>query len=97
MPWSNARQGGKKLRLRHVEQEDEGGQVHIIVEISDNGPGIPVHLREKVFEPFYTTRADGTGLGLAIVRQTVHEHQGTIEIDSSESAGSRFTIQLPLP
>jgi len=71
--------------------------VNIVIEIGDNGPGIPVHLREKVFEPFYTSRADGTGLGLAIVRQTIYEHQGIIEIGRCEPCGTRFTIQLPLP
>ena len=89
--------GQEKIKITAREQEDADGQVNIVIEIGDNGPGIPVHLREKVFEPFYTSRADGTGLGLAIVRQTIYEHQGIIEIGSCEPCGTRFTIQLPLP
>ncbi|MDR3628754.1 MAG: ATP-binding protein [Desulfocapsaceae bacterium] len=79
------------------EQADNNGQAEMLIDISDNGPGIPQNLHEKIFEPFFTRRADGTGLGLAIVRQTIHEHQGTIKIGKSEAGGARFTISLPLP
>jgi two-component system sensor histidine kinase PilS (NtrC family) len=87
----------EEIEITSEEQEDESGQGQIRIEISDNGPGVPANLREKIFEPFYTTRAEGTGLGLAIVRQTIQEHQGTLEIDSSASSGARFIILLPLP
>ena len=89
--------GREKIDIEAREQEQDGGQDEVIIDISDNGPGIPEHLQEKIFEPFFSQRADGTGLGLAIVRQTVHEHQGTIEVGTSPSGGARFTIHLPLP
>jgi two-component system, NtrC family, sensor histidine kinase PilS len=85
------------IEIEVNEQEQDNGKGEVVIEIGDNGPGIPEHLREKIFEPFFTQRADGTGLGLAIVRQTVHEHQGTIEVGRSKLGGALFTIRLPLP
>jgi signal transduction histidine kinase len=51
---------------------------------------------ERIFEPFYSTKAKGTGLGLAIVKQIVENHEGTIEIKSEVNVGTSFTIELPL-
>jgi signal transduction histidine kinase len=79
------------------EEEQGNGQGEVIIDISDNGPGINPNLHERIFEPFFTQRTDGTGLGLAIVKQTILEHQGTIDIGKSKSGGARFTIHLPLP
>ena len=73
------------------------GQDGIAISVSDNGPGIDGKNREKIFEPFFTSRPDGTGLGLAIVRQTIEEHHGSITVDTGRRGGARFTIQLPLP
>lgn len=73
------------------------GQDRIAISVSDNGPGVEEKNREKIFEPFFTSRPDGTGLGLAIVRQTIEEHHGTIAVDSGRRGGARFTILLPLP
>ncbi len=69
----------------------------IKITIHDNGPGVPDNQYEKIFEPFFTQRADGTGLGLAIVRQTIDIHNGLIEIDKSPLGGAKFTIHLPIP
>jgi two-component system sensor histidine kinase PilS (NtrC family) len=79
------------------EQEQEHGKGEMVIKIGDNGPGIADHLREKIFEPFFTQRADGTGLGLAIVNQIIQEHQGIIEVGRSHLGGALFTIRLPLP
>jgi nitrogen fixation/metabolism regulation signal transduction histidine kinase len=64
--------------------------------ILDNGPGFPVELLPRIFEPYVTTKARGTGLGLPIVRKIVDEHQGTIEISNSPDGGARIDIRLPL-
>jgi nitrogen fixation/metabolism regulation signal transduction histidine kinase len=64
--------------------------------IVDNGPGFPVELLPRIFEPYVTTKARGTGLGLPIVRKIVDEHQGTIEISNSPDGGARIDIRLPL-
>lgn len=73
----------------------DGGQICITVE--DNGPGIPTAVREKVFEPFYSTKGEGkgTGLGLSIVRNIVEQHSGTIGVRERDGGGTIFEICLP--
>ncbi len=63
--------------------------------ISDDGPGIPEAVRERLFEPFVTGRPGGTGLGLAIVQRAVASHRGIILVDSAPRTGTTFTIFLP--
>ena len=72
------------------------GQVRIA--ISDQGPGIPADLREKIFEPFYTTKQKGTGLGLSIVRKNVRQMGGEIRVESpvENGGGTRFEVSLPV-
>ncbi len=65
------------------------------IEVRDNGPGIPEAFRTRVFEPFFTTRKGGTGLGLATIYRIVEDHDGTIEVESSEE-GTTFVIHLPV-
>ena len=65
-----------------------------VVRIADDGPGVPESVREKLFEPYFTTKTAGTGLGLAICRRIVDAHGGSIELESSSSAGSVFRIEL---
>ena len=67
-----------------------------IVSIVDSGPGIPKDDLERVFEPFYSTRAEGTGLGLAIARQIVTAHGGEVSIASQEGRGTEVRVKLPL-
>jgi two-component system nitrogen regulation sensor histidine kinase NtrY len=67
--------------------------VHIVV--ADDGPGIPVADREKLFLPHYSTKQRGSGLGLAIVRRIVSEHGGGIEVTDNPPRGARFVIELP--
>ncbi len=71
---------------------DDGG---LHVTIADHGPGIPVDVRARVFEPYFTTKADGTGLGLALVRQTVEAHQGAIRVHETAGGGATFTLAFP--
>lgn len=67
---------------------------HLEVAISDNGPGIPDDIREKIFEPFVTTKASGTGLGLSITKRIVTAHRGSITFNSYPG-GTVFRIFLP--
>ena len=63
--------------------------------VADSGPGVPHELRERVFEPFFTTRAKGVGLGLAVARQIVEAHGGRIEVGEGPGGGARFALTLP--
>ncbi|MFM8396005.1 MAG: ATP-binding protein, partial [Acidobacteriota bacterium] len=64
--------------------------------VSDTGPGIPVEHRERIFEPYFSTRKRGTGLGLAIVSRIVAEHHGRIRVLENQPHGAAFLIELPL-
>jgi nitrogen fixation/metabolism regulation signal transduction histidine kinase len=69
-----------------------------VITIQDDGPGVPEEVRERVFEPYFTTKTDGTGLGLAIVKKVVVEHNGTISVRrSARLGGAEFVVTLPLP
>lgn len=71
---------------------------HIQVEISDTGPGIPEDLRNRIFEPFFSTKKEktGVGLGLAVVYGIIQRHKGKIWLDSQEGRGTTFCILLPV-
>jgi signal transduction histidine kinase len=68
----------------------------VVVEVADNGPGVPEDLTDRIFNPFFTTKPQGTGLGLAIVRKIVDAHDGQIDLDSSPETGTRFRVTLPV-
>jgi signal transduction histidine kinase len=78
-----------------VRTKSEGSNV--IIEIEDNGPGIPDEMRDKILQPFFTTKKGtaGTGLGLSITNDIIKAHGGRIEIKSISGEGSTFIIQLP--
>ena len=95
------------LLLNAVEAQPEGGDVRVGVGakngdleicVQDAGPGISHGLREKIFQPFYTTKATGTGLGLAIVMRRVAEMGGTVACESplEDGHGARFRVRIPL-
>jgi two-component system nitrogen regulation sensor histidine kinase NtrY len=67
----------------------------LVVDGEDEGPGVDSALREKIFDPYVTTKHAGTGLGLAIVKKAVVEHGGSIEARVSPLGGARFRIRLP--
>ena len=67
----------------------------LCITISDQGPGISDALKDKIFEPFYTTKTHGTGLGLAVVQSVVKAHQGRINVENLADAGACFSIMLP--
>jgi two-component system nitrogen regulation sensor histidine kinase NtrY len=66
------------------------------IEISDNGTGIPPKLRDRVLEPYFSTKDEGTGLGLAIVNQIVSDHGGYLRIAGNEPRGTKIIIELPM-
>lgn len=70
----------------------EGGAVAL--RVSDNGPGIAAEVRDRLFEPFITTKPGGTGLGLPVVHRAIEAHRGVVFLDS-DASGTRFTVLLP--
>jgi two-component system sensor histidine kinase HydH len=97
------------LLVNGVEAMPQGGLLHVSLRsqmdldsstveivIADTGAGIPEEDKEKLFQPFHTTKAEGTGLGLAIVQRVVEGHGGTIELESAPGQGSTFTVSLPM-
>ncbi|MCU0656011.1 MAG: ATP-binding protein [Polyangiaceae bacterium] len=68
----------------------------LCLDVEDSGPGIAPELRERIFDPYFTTKSDGNGLGLAIVKKIIVEHGGTIEAGASALGGARLRIRLPL-
>ncbi len=88
-----AMDGKGALELKAYRDDD-----WVVVEVADSGPGIPIEAREKIFDPFYTTKApgEGTGLGLNISHGIiVKKHRGQISVDSKPGA-TRFTVKLPI-
>jgi signal transduction histidine kinase len=92
----NGNGGEIKIVGREVQEED--GSEKTVINVIDNGPGIPEEIQDKIFEPFFTTRDNGTGLGLAIVHQIIDSHEGTIKVTCEKPPGAaNFEISLPLP
>ncbi|MGK5088463.1 ATP-binding protein [Bdellovibrionota bacterium FG-2] len=85
----------KKIEVITRKAENPSG---VVIEVRDNGPGIPEEIRAKIFEPFFTTRKEGkgTGLGLSIVTKIVDEHKGKIELESTVGEGTTFRLVLPV-
>lgn len=91
---AQAVQGSERRKGRiEVRVGRDGADAFIMVD--DNGPGVPSEIRQRVFEPFFTTRAEGTGLGLATVHQVLAQQGGKISLGDSPIGGARFTVRLP--
>jgi two-component system sensor histidine kinase FlrB len=85
-----------RARARIVLSIELQNQVWVDLIVTDNGPGIEKSIQEKIFEPFYTSRAKGTGLGLAVVRTIAEAHGGECWVKSTLGKGASFGIRLPL-
>ena len=68
----------------------------VVVDVADDGPGMMPEVAEKIFNPFFTTKAQGSGLGLAIVRKIVDAHEGRIDMTTADGRGTRFRVTLPV-
>ena len=89
----DAMDDGGEIRIETGTAPGRPGWLRLVV--SDNGPGIPLEHLPKIFDPFYTTKADGTGLGLSISYGIVREHQGTIDVQSQPGKGTTFVLAFP--
>ncbi|TVQ91663.1 MAG: PAS domain-containing hybrid sensor histidine kinase/response regulator [Deltaproteobacteria bacterium] len=90
-----------RVQTRDLKPEDPARPPELnpgsygLIEVSDDGPGIPADLLPQIFDPFVTSRPSGTGLGLAIARNIVHRHDGALTAQSSPGTGATFTVYLP--
>ncbi|WP_458632496.1 ATP-binding protein [Paenibacillus sp. CMAA1364] len=84
---------------------EQGGHIQLklhreegmaVIQVCDNGQGIPIHDMDKIFEPFYTTKVEGTGLGLSLCQKIIQEHHGKISVESILAVGTVFTVKLPI-
>ncbi|OIO77086.1 MAG: hypothetical protein AUJ86_09865 [Hydrogenophilaceae bacterium CG1_02_62_390] len=73
------------------------GGAFVAFKVTDEGAGITEADRQRLFEPFFTTRGEGSGLGLAIVKQTADAHRGWVEVQTAPGQGSTFTLYIPTP
>jgi PAS domain S-box-containing protein len=94
------------MNARQALERTPGARIYLVtrirdgqasIEISDNGPGIPLELHERIFDPFFTTKDpdQGTGLGLAIAFDIARDHGGLLEVTSRPGGGASFTLRLP--
>lgn len=79
-----------------AQEKIEDKKPWLVIDLTDNGPGIADSVKNQIFDPFFTTREGGTGLGLSIVNQIIESHGGRLTVHSDD-AGTSFTISLPLP
>jgi signal transduction histidine kinase len=90
-----------RARMQPVEVDPDASDVTflppmVVVEVADDGPGVPEDVRDRIFGPFFTTKPRGSGLGLAIVRKIVDAHDGRIDLLVGPDGGTSFRVTLPV-
>lgn len=88
--------GEVRVTNPRIEVETRLTQRGAEISVKDNGPGIPSEVRDRIFEPLFTTKNFGTGLGLPAVENILRQHGGGIELDSAIGKGTDFRLWLPL-
>lgn len=83
------------VRLGRIRLDDRK-YLAAVLEVTDNGPGIPPEVQQRLFDPFYTTKSNGTGLGLSIAAQIVEKHEGRLQFQTERGTGTTFAVTLPL-
>ena len=81
-------------RLIRITSSSEDGRIHL--KVADNGPGVPPALRDKIFDPFYTTKSDSPGIGLSITQRIALDHGGCLLLGDQNGGGAEFVIDLPI-
>jgi signal transduction histidine kinase len=84
------------VRVNCSRERDRGGKEWAVVQIKDTGEGIPPTDLQRIFIPFFTTKATGHGVGLALAHRVITEHGGTLTASNAPEGGAVFTIKLPL-
>jgi len=86
---------GGKIRVSGGLIASNGFAQHLQLRFADNGPGIPAENRERIFAPYFSTKATGFGMGLAITRKIVEDHGGRIFVTDGEPSGAVMVVELP--
>jgi len=84
---------GESGRIDVTVRRGAGGRAE--VDVADSGPGIDPAVRDRIFEPFFSTKTSGSGLGLALVKKILEDHGGGVDLESRPGEGTHFTIWLP--
>lgn len=88
-------QGEKQLEIRTALRNHYNGEKFIVITVADSGPGVSVEVRNKIFDPFYTTKQYGSGIGLSICHRIISDHDGFLHIATSRWGGAEFTAEFP--
>jgi signal transduction histidine kinase len=83
--------GTKQIAVTSSAENDR-----VLVKISDSGPGVPLNLREKIFDPFYSTKPESTGIGLSLCHRILTDHNGALRVSESKWGGAEFVMEIPL-
>jgi signal transduction histidine kinase len=98
------KQAVDNLLRNAIDASPDGGRVRLgarrdgpdhVIDVIDEGPGIPADVVPKIYDLYFTTKADGTGVGLAVTHQIVEAHHGRIDVDSTPAKGTRMSIRFP--
>ena len=90
-------QGHVWIRASGTRLDDGGsGREAVLLEVADDGPGMPRDVADRIFEPFYTTKPQGSGLGLAIVRKIIDAHDGRLDLHTTPGGGTAIRVTLPV-
>jgi PAS domain S-box-containing protein len=94
---SNAAEAMKGMdKAKKIEITSSVKKSHLLVTVSDSGPGVPLNLGEEIFDPFYTTKNGSTGLGLSLSHRIITDHGGSLRVGASVLGGAEFIIEIPV-
>jgi signal transduction histidine kinase len=82
---------GKNIVVASFAEADR-----IIIQVSDSGPGVPLEMRDKILDPYFTTKHEGTGIGLSLCHRIIIDHGGSITVSASKLGGAEFRIEIPI-
>jgi signal transduction histidine kinase len=89
-------EGGGLIEIQEKLKQQTPAGPALVIHLSDTGPGIAESIRDRILEPFFTTKEEGTGLGLSIAARIIEEHGGRLDLSSAQGKGTTFVITLPL-
>ena len=94
---NNATEAMQNMRKgKKIEITSSIGKDCILMMVSDSGPGVPLAMKNQLFDPFYSTKSSGTGIGLSIAHRIITDHGGSMDISESRWNGAEFRIELPI-